>query len=115
MTHRRRVMSSSGAPRWSGCSPTTDPPIVGGAYRAAVGERRHSRTRPFRRRTNGKTERFIGTLLRTWAYARPYRSNDERLTPLPVFVERDDQSHPHTALGGLSPSAVATNVSGDHS
>ncbi len=108
-------MSSSGAPRSSGCSPTTDPPIVGGAYRAALGERGHSRPRPFRRRTNGKTERFIGTLLRKWAYVRPYRSNDERLTPLPVFFDRNDQSHPQTALGGLSPSAVANNVSGDHS
>ena len=32
---------------------------------------RHLRTRPYTPRTNGKAERFIQTLLREWAYARP--------------------------------------------
>ena len=32
----------------------------------------HQRTRPYTPRTNGKAERFIQTLLREWAYARPY-------------------------------------------
>ena len=36
-------------------------------------------TRPYRPQTNGKAERFIQTLLNEWAYARPYRSNAERL------------------------------------
>ena len=57
------------------------------AYRAVLGERRHSRTRPYRPQTNGKAERFIGTLLREWAYARAYRSNSERLEALPGFVD----------------------------
>jgi len=34
------------------------------AFRAVLGERRHSRTRPSRPHTDGKAERFIGTLLR---------------------------------------------------
>ena len=84
-------------------------------YRAVLGERRHSRTRPYRPQTNGKAERFIGTLLREWAYARPYRSNTERLNALPVFVDFYNQLRPHRALGGLSPSAVVNNVRGDHS
>jgi transposase InsO family protein len=83
-------------------------------YRAVLGERRHSRTRPYRPQTNGKAERFIGTLIREWAYARPYRSNTERLDALPEFVDFYNQRRPHTALGGLSPSAVVNNVRGDH-
>ena len=84
------------------------------AYLAVLGERRHSRTRPYRPQTNGKAERFIGTLIREWAYARPYRSNAERLEALPAFVDFYNQRRPHTALGGLSPSAVVNNVLGDH-
>ena len=85
------------------------------AYRAVVGQRRHSRTRPYRPQTNGKAERFIGTLVREWAYARPYRSNAERLAALPDFVDFYNQRRPHTALGGLSPTDVVDNVRGDHS
>ena len=33
---------------------------------------RHKRTRPWRPQTNGKAERVIQTLLREWAYGRPY-------------------------------------------
>ena len=84
-------------------------------YRAVLGDRRHSRTRPYRPQTNGKAERFIGTLVREWAYARPYRSNAERLAVLPAFVDFYNQRRPHTALGGLSPSVVVNNVRGDHS
>jgi transposase InsO family protein len=85
------------------------------AYQAVLGERRHSRTRPYRPQTNGKAERFIGTLIREWAYARAYRSNNERLEALPSFVDFYNQRRPHTALGGLSPSVVVNNVRGDHS
>lgn len=84
------------------------------AYRAVLGERRHSRTRPYRPQTDGKAERFIGTLVREWAYARPYGSNAERLAALPGLVDFYNQRRPHTALGGLSPAAVVNNVRGDH-
>lgn len=83
------------------------------AYRAALGDRHPSRTRPYRPQTNGKAERFIGTLVREWAYARPYRSNAERLAALPVFVDFYNQRRPHAALGGLSPTSVVNNVRGD--
>jgi transposase InsO family protein len=85
------------------------------AYRAVLGDRRHSRTRPYRPQTNGKAERFIGTLVREWAYSRTYRSNSERLDALPGFVDFYNRTRPHTALGGLSPLDVVSNVRGDHS
>jgi transposase InsO family protein len=84
------------------------------AYQDALGSRRHSRTRPYRPQTNGKAERFIGTLLTEWAYARPYRSNADRLAALPGWVDFYNRRRPHTALGGLSPTDV-DNVRGDHS
>jgi transposase InsO family protein len=85
------------------------------AYLAALGGRRHSRTRPYRPQTNGKAERFIGTLVREWAYARTYRSNSERLDTLPGWLDFYNRKRPHTALGGLSPLDVVNNVPGDHS
>ena len=84
------------------------------AYRAVLGDRRHSRTRPYRPQTNGKAERFIGTLVREWAYSMTYRSNSERLDALPGFVDFYNRTRPHTALGGLSPIDVVNNVRGDH-
>ena len=39
---------------------------------------RHKRTRPYRPRTNGKAERLVQTLLREWAYSKPYRSSRGR-------------------------------------
>jgi transposase InsO family protein len=83
-------------------------------YRAALGARRQTRTRPYRPQTNGKAERFIGTLLREWAYGRSYATNAARLAALPAFVEFYNHRRPHTALGGLSPAAVVNNVHEDH-
>ena len=85
-------------------------------YRTAVDGlgARHKRTRPFRPQTNGKAERLIQTLLREWAYGRPYRTNDERVTALPRFVDFYNQRRPHTALGGQSPLDAVSNVPGDH-
>ena len=76
---------------------------------------RHKRTRPYRPQTNGKAERFIQTLLDEWAYARPYRSNDERAAALPAFVDFYNRRRPHTALGGRSPLDAVNNVPRDHS
>ena len=87
----------------------------GVAYRAALGGRQQTRTRPYRPQTNGKAERFIGTLVREWAYGRPYTSNAARLAELPAFVDFYNHRRPHTALGGLSPMAVVNNVHGDDS
>jgi transposase InsO family protein len=86
----------------------------GQAYRAALQGRRQTRTRPYRPQTNGKAERFIGTLVREWAYARTYPTNTSRLAALPAFVDFYNHRRPHTALGGLSPMAVVNNVHTDH-
>jgi transposase InsO family protein len=69
----------------------------------------HKRTRSYRPQTNGKAERFIQTLLKEWAYDRPYRSNAERVRRLPRVVESYNLRRPHASLGGLPPiSRVST-------
>ena len=73
---------------------------------------RHLRTRPRRPQTNGKAERFIGTLQREWAYARLYRSNAERLASLPRWLDTYNRRRPHAGLGGLTPWAVFVNKVG---
>jgi len=80
---------------------------------AAMGAR-HKRTRLYRPQTNGKAERFIKTLLAEWAYARPYTTNAERSSALPLFVDFYNRGRPHTGIGGRSPIDVVNNVSGDH-
>jgi transposase InsO family protein len=64
---------------------------------------RHLFTRPYTPRTNGKAERFIQTMLREWAYARPYRTSNQRTRRLPVWVEHYNRRRPHTALGYRPP------------
>ncbi len=70
---------------------------------------RHLRTRPRRPQTNGKAERFIGTLQREWAYARLFRSNDERLASLPGWVDAYNRRRPHAGLEGQTPMSVLVN------
>jgi transposase InsO family protein len=70
---------------------------------------RHIRTRPRRPQTNGKAERFIGTLQREWAYARLFRSNEERLRSLPAWVDAYNRRRPHAGLAGQTPMSVLVN------
>ena len=63
----------------------------------------HRYTRPYRPQTNGKAERFIQTLLREWAYARPYRTSNQRTRALPTWLSRYNTIRPHSALGYLAP------------
>ncbi len=44
---------------------------------------KHTRTRPYTPKTNGKAERFIQTALQEWAYARAYPSSKIRKMHLP--------------------------------
>jgi transposase InsO family protein len=64
---------------------------------------RHLRTRPYTPRTNGKAERFIQTLLREWAYARPYRTSNQRARRLEPWLRYYNRMRPHSALNGLPP------------
>jgi transposase InsO family protein len=61
------------------------------------------RTRPYTPRTNGKAERFIQTLLREWAYARPYRTSNQRMKRLAPWLRYYNRQRPHSALRGLPP------------
>lgn len=77
-------------------------------------EIRHVRTRPRRPQTNGKAERFIGTIQREWAYARLFRSNDDRLSTLSGWVDTYNRRRPHAGLEGQTPFSVLVNkVSGN--
>jgi transposase InsO family protein len=80
---------------------------------------RHLRTRPYTPRTNGKAERLIQTMLRLWAYVRPYNSSDQRAATLPDWLRWYNRQRPHTSLGGRTPvEALAQlrrdNLLGDH-
>ncbi len=63
------------------------------------------RTRPYRPQTNGKAERFIRILQDEWAYARPYRSNAERLHELPRWLHRYNARRPHGGIHGAVPAS----------
>lgn len=64
---------------------------------------RHKRTRPYRPRTNGKAERFIQTLLREWAYQRPYATSARRRRALAPWLRYYNHTRPHTALNYRPP------------
>ncbi len=64
---------------------------------------RHLRTRPYRPCTNGKAERFIQTLLREWAYKRPYLTSIQRTDRLPRYLNYYNLRRPHAALNKRSP------------
>ena len=64
---------------------------------------RHLRTRPYRPETNGKAERFIQTLLREWAYKRPYPTSAQRTDRLPRYLNHYNLRRPHAALNKRTP------------
>ena len=65
----------------------------------------HRFTKPYRPQTNGKAERFIQTITREWAYARPYDSSDQRASFLPLYLHDYNFHRPHSALNYLPPSS----------
>jgi transposase InsO family protein len=64
---------------------------------------RHLRTRPYTPRTNGKAERFLQTVMRECAYARAFRSSQERAAALPRWLHTYNVHRPHAALAGQPP------------
>ena len=82
-------------------------------------EATHKRTRPYTPRTNGKAERFIQTMLRQWAYVRPFNSSDERAAALSPWLRWYNRQRPHGSLNGKAPVEMLKqlrrdNVLGDH-
>lgn len=63
----------------------------------------HRRTRPYTPRTNGKAERFIQTLLREWAYGRPFNSSVERTSVLGRWLHYYNEHRRHSALNKQPP------------
>ena len=86
----QRVMTDNGSGYVSAC------------FGAAGARHRlqHLRTRPYRPQTNGKAERFIQTLLREWAYVRPYRTSAIRARALLRFLAYYNRERPHGSLSG---------------
>lgn len=64
---------------------------------------RHIRTKPYTPRTNGKAERFIQTALREWAYARAYRTSDQRAAELPLWTHLYNWHRPHGGIKDKTP------------
>ena len=75
---------------------------------------RHKRTRPYTPRTNGKAERFIQTLLRLWAYVRPYNSSDERAAALSPWLRWYNRQRPHGSLNGKAPVEMMKHLRRDN-
>ncbi len=72
-------------------------------------------TRPYTPRTNGKAERFIQMLLRTWAYAWAYPSSSHRTRALGGWLRWYNRRRPHGSLGGLPPISRVSHVCGQYS
>ena len=92
----------------------------GSAYRAVVHALacrtpgiKHRRTRPYRPQTNGKAERFIRTMLNSWAYGAIYRSSRERTTALDGWLWHYNHQRRHSALGHQAPISK-TNLLGSY-
>lgn len=67
---------------------------------------RHSRIKPRHPWTNGRVERFIGTVQRECLYAGEFfTTEDERALALWQWLAYYNSERPHTALGGSSPLA----------
>jgi transposase InsO family protein len=72
----------------------------------------HKRTRPYTPRTNGKVERYNGTMAREWLRRRPYESEEDRTAALADFLNYYNHERPHSALGWVPPAARAPQPDG---
>ena len=93
----------------------------GSAYRSgawreccALLRLRHLRTRPYTPRTNGKAERFIQMLLRSWAFGFAYPTSVHRARALCGWLRWYNRRRPHGSLGGLTPINRVSHVRGQY-
>jgi transposase InsO family protein len=82
----------------------------GSAYRSRLFARtlrrlgiKHSRTRPYRPRTNGKVERWIRTVLSECLYLEVFGDGRQRRLALDRFVGYYNGVRPHLGIGGRTP------------
>jgi transposase InsO family protein len=76
---------------------------------------RHLRTRPHRPQTNGKAERFIRTMLTSWAYSGTiYGSSRERTAALDGWLWHYNHRRPHQAIGRQPPITRTNNLLGTY-
>ena len=77
----------------------------------------HRFTRPYRPQTNGKAERMVRTLLKEWAYARPFADTADRIALLPQFLDFYNRVRPHWSLSGQPPMSrvPVNNLTGKNS
>jgi len=65
---------------------------------------RHTRTRPYHPWTNGRVERFNGTIQRECLYAGAFWTHEaERDLAVALYLAYYNAERPHIALGGLPP------------
>lgn len=69
---------------------------------AALGVR-HTKTKPYHPWTNGRVERFMGTIKRECLYALELHSEDERALAIALYLAYYNAERPHTRLGGRPP------------
>jgi transposase InsO family protein len=75
---------------------------------------RHLRTRPYTPRTNGKAERFIQTLLRSWAYGLAYPTSVHRARALAGWLRWYNRRRPHGSLDGHPPISRVSHLCGQY-
>lgn len=75
---------------------------------------KHLFTRPYRPRTNGKAERFIQTLTRSWARGRLYAHSAERTAALDAWLNHYNFTRPHGSLSHKPPGSRLTNAPGNY-
>lgn len=90
--------------------PKGTPRVNGSCYKAFAFARacerlklKHIRTKAYTPKTNGKTERFIQTALRKWAYARPYATSNERAQQLQPWTHAYHWHRLHSSLKAKTP------------
>jgi transposase InsO family protein len=76
---------------------------------------KHLRTRPRHPQTNGKAERFIRTMLDSWAYGAIYRNSHDRTAALDGWLWHYNHHRKHSALGHHPPITKVTNLLGTYS
>ena len=89
----RRILSDNGSPYLSRA-------FAGTLRRLDI---RHSRTRPYRPRTNGKVERWIRTVLSECLYLEVFGSGRQRRLALDRFIGYYNGLRPHLGIGGRTP------------